>query len=38
MPSAKSFTVPSQRIEAYNDIEVRIEAVITFIQLSSDNY
>ena len=39
MPPAKSsFILPNQRIEPYNDIEVRIEAAITFIQSSSDNY
>jgi len=39
MPPAKSsFILPSQRIEPYNDIEVRIEAAITVIQSSSDNY
>jgi len=39
MPPAKSSCIlPSQRIEPYNDIEVRIEPAITFIQSSSDNY
>jgi len=38
MPSAPAFILPSQRVEPYQDIEIRIQAAVTFIQNNSNQF
>jgi len=38
MPPAPTFILPSQRVEPYSDIEIRIQAAITFIENGHNAY
>jgi len=38
MPPAPAFILPSQRVEPYQDIEIRLQAPVTFIQNSPHQF
>ena len=38
MPRTEAFTLPSQRIEPYSDIEIRIQTSLAFLKSTQDNY
>jgi len=38
MPPGPAFTIPSQRVEPYNDIEIRIQAAVAFVNTSKNSY
>jgi len=38
MPSGPAFTLPSQQVEPYDNIEIQIQAAVAFVNTSKNSY